>query len=146
MKRASVVLIAATMTVAGLSLSVQAYMGASGPSQCPPGDQFVTVMAPCVKSEWVAETQPCMTPVPVKRVCYKDQKILVKATPVGPACGKDPCVRCCPKPMCKVVTQKVPMVYYEQQLVPSYNIKYRKVCKKVMVPYTYKVQAFPLCR
>jgi hypothetical protein len=146
MKRASVVLMGATILLTGLAGAAQAYVGAGAPGKCPPGDQFITVMTPCVKSEWVARTQPCMTPMPVKRVCFKDRKVLIKATPVGPACGTDPCVRCCPRPMYKVVNQKVPMVYYEQKMVPSYNISYEKVNRKVMVPYTYKVDAYPVCR
>ncbi len=146
MKRASVVFMAAIITLVGIMGTAQSYVGSGGNRQCGSGDQFVTIMTPCVKSEWVAQTQPCLTPMPVKRVCFKDQKVLIKATPVGSACGMDPCVKCCPQPMCKVVTQRVPVVYYEQQMVPSYNVVYKKVNKKIMMPQTYKVDAYPLCK
>jgi len=70
---------------------------------------------------------------------------MLKGIPVGQPCGMDPCTKCCPQPFCQVVEQKVPYYYCEKKTVTSYNVVYKPVCRTVMMPQTYMVQAQPMC-
>jgi hypothetical protein len=114
---------------------------------CPPPctRHIVTRMVPCVRTECVAEVQPSCRVVPVKRIGWKPQQVMLKGTPVGSPCGQDPCTTCCPQPFCQVVTQKVPFEYYEYRTVPWYNIVYKSVRRPVMLPQQYVVEAAPVC-
>jgi hypothetical protein len=94
----------------------------------------------------VADVVPCSRTVPVQKVGYRTQKVLLKGTPVGQACGIDPCTKCCPQPFCQVVEQQVPYVYCEPKTVTSYTLNYRPVCRTVMMPQTFMVQAYPMCK
>jgi hypothetical protein len=73
------------------------------------------------------------------------QNVMLKGIPVGCQYGKDACTKCCPQPFCQVVHQKVPYTYYEMQAVPWYNVCYKPVCRQVMLPQTYMVEANPIC-
>ena len=103
-------------------------------------------MVPCVKTELVPQVVQSTACIPVTKVKYRNQKVLIKGTPVSPCGPGSPCVKCCPQPFCKVVVQKVPYTYCETKKVPYYSVVYKRVCRKVMVPYTYRIDAVPLCR
>jgi hypothetical protein len=145
MERVMVLVVAAVLFLACVSGPVQAMQGCGPVAQPCPQRTLITKMVPCVKTEMVAEVQPATRMVPVKRVGYRIQNVLLKGTPVGRPCGQDPCTKCCPQPFCQVVQQKVPYVYYEPQCVPWYNVVYRPVCRTVMLPQTYMVEAIPVC-
>jgi hypothetical protein len=102
-------------------------------------------MVPCYKTEMVPEVQPSCRVVPVQRTGYRIQNVMLKGTPVGQACGQDPCTKCCPQPFCQVVQQKVPYCYWENVTVPSYKVVYKPVCRQVMLPQTYLVESLPMC-
>lgn len=148
MERVMVVVLAATLFLAALAGPAES-MNACYPPTCspPPCPQrtLVTKMVPCTRTEVVAEVQPCTRMVPVQRVGYRMQNVMLKGTPVGRPCGQDPCTKCCPPPFCQVVQQKVPYTYYEMQSVPWYNVCYKPVCRQVMLPQTYMVEATPMC-
>ncbi|MFC1835567.1 hypothetical protein ACFL2Q_12650 [Thermodesulfobacteriota bacterium] len=112
---------------------------------CGPKSYNVTKMVPCVRMKCVPQVVPCKTVVPVQKIGYKCQKVLVKGTPVGCPQGIDPCTKCCPQPFCKVVTRKVPYVYCVQQCVPSYKVIYKRVACPVWLPQTYRVCETPMC-
>ena len=146
MKRVMVGLAAVLIAIA-LAAS-PAFCSWPGPAQgqgCAPQCTYVTKMVPCVKTQMVPEVIPCKTYIPVQKVGYRCQKILLKGTPVGAACGADGCTQCYPQPFCKVVTQKVPYTYCVPKCVTYYQVRYRKVCCPVMLPQKYMVQAIPLC-
>ncbi len=115
---------------------------------CPPPctRHIVTRMIPCTRTECVAEVQPTYRTVPVKRIGWRPQNVMLKGIPVGAPCGQDPCTKCCPQPFCQVVTQKVPYEYYEYKKVPWYNIVYKSVPRPVMLPQQYMVEATPMCQ
>lgn len=113
---------------------------------CPPPCTLITKMVPCTRTEMVACVQPVVQCVNVPKIAYRPQKFLLKGTPVGQPCGLDPCTKCCPQPFCEVVEQPVPYVYYEQKKIRSYTVSYKPVCRPVMLPQTYLVQAYPVCR
>jgi hypothetical protein len=71
---------------------------------------------------------------------------MLRGFPTGRPCGLDPCTKCCPQPFCEIVDQKVPYIYYEYKTIPDYRVIYRPVCRPVMLPQTYMVEATPLCR
>ena len=146
MARVVVVIVASLILMSGFF---------QGPAEsfncCPPPTPcvqqcFVTKMIPCVRTEMAAEAQPCTRCVPVTRVGFRTQKVMLKGCPVGQPCGLDPCTKCCPQPFCQVIEQRVPYYYYEYTKVPWYNIVYKPVCHTVMMPQTYCVQATPMCR
>jgi hypothetical protein len=147
MARVVVVIVGSLIFMSGLFQSP-----AESSSCCPPPPPpciqqcLITKMIPCVRTEMVAEVQPCTRTVPVTKVGYRTQKIMLKGSPVGQPCGIDPCTKCCPQPFCQVVSQKVPYYYCEYRKVPSYNIVYKPVCRTVMMPQLYNVQAIPLCK
>lgn len=146
MKRVMVGIVAAFIAVALFASSAECSgPGAGWRQNCAPPCTYVTKMVPCIKTKWVPEVIPCKTVVPCPKIGFKCQKILLKGTPVGSACGADPCTTCYPQPFCKVVTQKVPYTYCEPKCVTYYKVQYRKVCYPVMLPQTYQVQAIPLC-
>jgi hypothetical protein len=101
---------------------------------------------PCVKTEMVAEVMPCTRYVPVKKIGYKKQNVMLRGVPVGKPCGMDPCTQCCPQPFCQVVQQMVPYEYYEPKPVTTYNVVYKPVQRRVMMPQTYCVEAVPMCK
>jgi hypothetical protein len=114
--------------------------------QCCPQQTMVTRMVPCTKTEMVAEIQPCTRCIPVQKTGWTTRKVMLRGTPVGRACGQDPCTKCCPQPFCQVIEQKVPYCYIEYKTIPWYNIVYKPVCKTFMLPQTYLVEAVPMCR
>jgi hypothetical protein len=152
MARVAVVVIASLLLIIGISSGpAQSWGGYSCPPpscQPPPCPQrtLVTRMVPCMKTEMVAEVLPCTRTVPVQMVGYKSQKVMLRGFPTGQPCGLDPCTKCCPQPFCEVVDQKVPYIYYEYKTVPDYRVVYKPVCRPVMLPQTYMVEATPLCR
>jgi hypothetical protein len=145
MERAMVAVVGALLLLAGFAAPGECMNCYPGPAQCAPPRTLVTKMVPCVRTEIVAEVQPCTRVVPVKRIGYKMQNVMLKGIPVGSPCGQDPCTKCCPQPFCQVVQQKVPYVYYEPAPMPSYNVVYKPVCRQVMLPQTYMVEAVPMC-
>jgi hypothetical protein len=146
MKRVMVVVVATALLLVSLAGSALSWNGCMPPPpQCGPQQTFVTKMVPCVRTEMVPEVQPCTRTVTVQKVGYKTQNFLVKGTPVGMACSQDPCTKCFPQPFCQVVQQKVPFVYCEPVQVPWYNVVYKPVCRKVMMPQTYLVETVPVC-
>lgn len=112
----------------------------------PPPCTFITKMVPCTRTEIVGEVKPVTQCVPVRKIGYRMQKVLLKGTPVGFPCGLDPCTKCCPQPFCQVVEQKVPYVYFEHKTIRSFQVCYKPVCRPVMLPQTYMVQAHPMCQ
>lgn len=150
MERAMVAVVTGLILIAALSSPVHAWNCYPAPNpcapQCAPPSTLVTKMVPCMKTEIVADVVPYEQCVPVKKIGYRTQKVMLKGVPVGQPCGLDPCTKCCPQPFCQVVEQKVPYVYYETKKVRSYNICYRPVCRPVMLPQTYLVQAYPMCK
>jgi hypothetical protein len=151
MARVAVVLIASLLLIVGISSGPAESMGGYScppPSCGPPCPQrtLVTRMVPCMKTELVAEVLPCTRTVPVQMVGFKSQKVMLRGIPTGQPCGLDPCVKCCPQPFCEVVDQKVPYTYYEYKTVPDYRVVYRPVCRPIMLPQTYMVEATPMCR
>lgn len=145
MARVVVVVMASMLLVSGLLSSPAQSFNGCQPPQCPPRT-LITKMIPCVRTEMVAEVQPSTRCIPVTKMAFRTQKILLRGIPVGRPCGQDPCTKCCPQPFCQVVEQKVPYYYCEYKKVPSYNIVYKPVCRTVMLPQTYCVEAVPLCR
>jgi len=147
-----VVVLMTSLLLAMEIFSVPAYSGGSPcpPPMCPPPScperTLVTRMVPCTRTELVAEVLPFTRTVPVQMVGYKTQKVLLKGIPTGQPCGLDPCTKCCPQPFCQVVEQKVPYIYYEYKCVPDYRIVYKPICRPVMLPQTYMVDATPMCR
>lgn len=147
MKRTLVGVIAGLLLVGAFLEPVQAMNFYPPPSPCaPPPCTFVTRMVPCTRTEIVGEVVPYTQCVPVQKVGWRTQKVLLKGSPMGQPCGIDPCTKCCPPPFCEVVEQKVPFTYYENKTVQSYAVNYRPVCRPVMLPQTYMVQSFPLCQ
>jgi hypothetical protein len=141
-----VVVPAVVALIIGVGLAQDALCGpACAPAVCAPSCSYVTRMVPCVKTELVPEVQPCSVVVPETRVGYRCRPIMIKGTPVGCAAGAGACVQCYPRPFCQVVNQTVPFYYTVPKVVPSYNLVYRKVCKPVWLPQTYKVEAVPMC-
>jgi hypothetical protein len=147
MARVVVVTMASLVLCLGLlAVPAQSYQGCAPQPQCaPPPRTLVTRMVPCVKTEMVAEVQPCTRCIPVQRVGWTTRKVMLKGTPVGQACGQSPCIKCCPQPFCQVVEEKVPYVYYEYKKIPWYNIVYKPVCHQIVLPQTYCVEATPMC-
>jgi hypothetical protein len=143
MERVMVLVVAALLLIVG-AVGPAESMSGCGPQYCPQRT-MVTKMVPCVRTEMVAEVQPCTKVVPVKKIGYRVQNVMLKGTPVGQPCGQDPCTKCCPQPFCQVVQQKVPYVYYEPQTIPWYNVVYKPVCRTVMLPQNYMVEAIPMC-
>jgi len=115
------------------------------PPPSPPPCTLITKMVPCMRTEIVAEVKPVTQCIPVKKIGFRPQKFMLQGTPVGQPCGLDPCTKCCPQPFCQVVEQQVPFEYYEKKTVQSYTISYKPVCRPVMLPQTYAVQAYPVC-
>jgi hypothetical protein len=150
MERATVAVVTGLILIAALSAPVLAGNCYPPPMpcapRCAPPTTLITKMVPCTKTEIVSEVVPYTRCVPVKKIGYRCQKVMLKGFPVGLPCGQDPCTKCCPQPFCQVVDQKVPYVYYETQKVRSYTIRYRPVCRPVMLPQTYMVQAYPMCQ
>lgn len=149
MARVMIVLVASVVLSFGFLVgSAQAYVGCAPPPppSCGPQQTIVTKMIPCVRQEIVGEVQRTARYVPVWKVGYKTQRVLLKGSPIGRPCGQDACTKCCPQPFCEVVNQKVPYYYCEYKKVPWYNIVYKPVCRPVMLPQQYLVEAVPLCR
>ncbi len=146
MKRVVVSISAALLVISIVAGPAFSMGGFPPPGACGPKPCYVTKMVPCVKTELVPELVPCTAVVPVKKVGMRCQKVMLRGTPVGCPQGADSCTQCYPQPFCQVVTQKVPFEYYEPKVIPWYNVRYRKVCKPVMLPQTYKVDAVPMCR
>ncbi|MEW6351147.1 MAG: hypothetical protein AB1646_18985 [Thermodesulfobacteriota bacterium] len=144
MTKYSLRIVASALLLVGIAAPAFSQSSCGMPPPCAPEPKFVTKMVPCVKTETVAEVVPCWTTVPVTRVGYKCQKVLVKGTPVGPACGQDPCTQCCPQPFSQVVDQMVPFTYCDYQKVPYYQVQYKKVCRPVWLPQTYRLDLCPL--
>jgi hypothetical protein len=147
MARVMVLIMASSLMVSGGLVTLADAMGGY-PCPPPPCPQrtLVTKMVPCTRTELVAEVLPCTRTVPVQKIGFRTQKVMLKGIPTGQPCGLDPCTKCCPPPFCQVVDQKVPYVYYEQKTVPDYRIVYKPVCRQVMLPQTYMVEAYPMCR
>lgn len=146
MERLVVIVSAVVMVLAGPAdngTCMNPYAGSSG---CAPPCRYVTKMVPCVKTELVPQVVPCTAVVPEKRIGFRCQKVLLRGVPVGPPHGANACTRCCPEPFCRVVVQKVPYAYCVPKCRPYYNVVYRRVCRTVWLPQTYKVDAIPLCR
>jgi len=147
MKRTLIGIVAGLLLVAALLEPVQAMNWYPPPNPCaPPPCTFVTRMVPCTRTEIVGEVVPYSQCVPVQKIGWKTQKVLLKGSPVGQPCGLDPCTKCCPPPFSQVVEQKVPFTYYEPKTVQAYTVNYRPICRPVMLPQTYMVQSFPLCQ
>jgi|GEM_PF-721182 len=152
MARVAVVLVASLVLIIGISSGPAESMGGYScpPPNCPPPScpqrTLVTRMVPCMKTELVAEVLPCTRTVPVQMVGFKSQRVMLKGFPTGQPCGLDPCTKCCPQPFCEVVDQKVPYIYYEYKTVPDYRVVYRPICRPIMLPQTYMVEATPMCR
>jgi hypothetical protein len=152
MARVAVVLVASLLLIIGISSGPAESWGGYScpPPNCPPPScpqrTLVTKMVPCMKTEMVAEVLPCTKTVPVQMVGYKTQRVMLRGFPTGQPCGLDPCTKCCPQPFCEVVDQKVPYIYYEYKTIPDYRVVYRPVCRPVMLPQTYMVEATPMCR
>lgn len=148
MERALVAIVAGFVILGAVAGPVHCMNCYPPPNPCspPPPCTMITKMVPCMRTEIVADVQPCTRTVPVRKIGYRTQKVLLKGMPVGSPCGLDPCTKCCPQPFCQVVEQKVPYVYCEQQTVRSYNVVYRPVCRPVMLPQNYLVRAYPMCR
>ncbi len=145
MERAMVSVVGALLLLAASVVSGECMNCYPGPAQCGSCGTFVTRMVPCVRTEMVAEVQPCTRAIPVKRIGYRIQNFMLKGIPVGSPCGQDPCTKCCPQPFCQVVQRQVPYVYYQPMCVTCYNVVYRPVCRQVMVPQTYLVRETPMC-
>jgi hypothetical protein len=145
MIRVLVIFSALMVVVSTLAGPLQAMPLNQGQPQCAPNCYYVTRMVPCTRTEMVGHVVPCQTLVPVPRVTYRPQRLLLKGMPVGPACGQDPCTKCCPQPFCEMAVQQVPCVQYDYKPVTHYNVQYRQVCRPVMLPQTFMVQAYPLC-
>jgi hypothetical protein len=154
MARVVVVIMASLLLVSGVMVALVDAGGvppcapptcAPPPPPCPPRT-LVTRMVPCTRTEMVAEVIPFTRTVPVQKIGFRTQKVLLKGIPTGQPCGLDPCTKCCPQPFCQVVDQKVPYVYYEKQCIPDYRVVYKPICRPVMLPQTYMVEAYPLCR
>ncbi len=152
MSRVVVVVIASLFFITAILYGSAQSMGryACPPPNCPPPKcperTLVTRMVPCMKTELVAEVLPCTKTVPVQMVGYKTQRVMLRGFPTGQPCGLDPCTRCCPQPFCEIVDQKVPYIYYDYKTIPDYRVVYRPVCRPVMLPQTYMVEATPMCR
>ncbi len=146
MERAIIAIVASLTLLVGISGPALCQNWCGMPPPCPPQPTYVTKMVPCLKTDVVAQVIPTWRTVPVKKVGYKCQKVVVRGTPVGRPCGAGPCEKCCVQPFCTVVPQMVPFCYYENQKVPTYQVAYRKVCRQVMRPQTYRIDAYPLCR
>jgi hypothetical protein len=147
MARVVVVIMASLILISGiLTDSALSFNGCAPTPQCAPQQCFVTRMVPCKKTEMVPEVVPCTRYVPVQKTAWRCQKVLLTGTPVGRACGQDPCTTCCPQPFCQVVEQKVPYCYYEYKAVPYYTVNYKPVCRTFMLPQTYMVQASRMCQ
>jgi hypothetical protein len=149
MPRVVVVLIASLLLMTGILAGPAQSMGGYScpPPNCPPPcpqRTLVTKMVPCMRTELVAEVLPYTRTVPVQMV--RCQKVMLRGFPTGQPCGLDPCTKCCPQPFCDVVEQKVPYTYYEYKTIPDYRVVYRPVCRPVMLPQTYMVEATPMCR
>jgi hypothetical protein len=152
MARVTVVIAISLLLITGISSGPAESWGGYScqPPSCQPPScpqrTLVTRMVPCTKTELVAEVLPCTRTVPVQMVGYKSQRVMLRGFPTGQPCGIDPCTKCCPQPFCEVVDQKVPYIYYEYKTVPDYRVVYRPVCRPVMLPQTYMVEATPMCR
>lgn len=146
MERVVVAILVTTVFFVGAVSSSQCMTPCPPQGACCPQRTVVTRMVPCVKTELVAEVVPCTRMVPVKKVGYRIQNVMLRGMPVGQPCGVDPCVRCCPQPFCQVVQQKVPYEYYEPKAVCTYNVVYRPVQRQIMLPQNYVVEAVPMCR
>jgi len=148
MERALVVIVAAMFVVGAVAGPAQSMNGCPPPSPCAPPSckTLITKMVPCTRTEIVAELQPTTRCVPVKKIGWRCQKVLLKGTPVGMPCGMDPCTKCCPQPFCQQVTQQVPYEYWEYKTIPWYNIVYKPICRPVMLPQQYMVEAIPQCK
>jgi hypothetical protein len=148
MARVVVALMASFLFVSGFAAGpAQSYMGCAPPPPPTCGQQtVVTKMIPCVRQEIVGEVQQTTRCVPVWKVAYKTQRVMVRGCPIGPPCGMDPCTKCCAQPFCQVVDQKVPYYYCEYKKIPWYNVVYKPVCRPVMMPQQYLVEATPMCR
>ena len=146
MERVMVAIIVALVFLAGIVGSAQSMTPCPPPAPPCPQRTVVTKMVPCVKTELVAEVVPCTRIIPVKKIGYRTQNVMLKGTPVGRPCGVNPCIQCCPQPFCQVVQQKVPYEYYEPKSVPWYNVVYRPVQRQIMLPQNYVVEAIPMCR
>jgi hypothetical protein len=146
MERVVVAVLVTLALMAGIVGSAQSMTAYPMPGQNCPQRTMVTKMVPCTKTELVAEVVPCTRIVPVKKIGYRTQNVMIKGTPVGRPCGMDPCTKCCPQPFCQVVQQCVPYEYYEPKAVPWYNVVYKPVCRQVMMPQQYMVEATPMCK
>ncbi|MBI4965843.1 MAG: hypothetical protein HY913_21375 [Desulfomonile tiedjei] len=146
MERVMVSIVIVMVFLVGVVGSAQSMTPYPPQGACGPQRTMVTKMIPCMKTEMVAEVVPCTRVVPVKRIGYRMQNVMLKGMPVGQPCGLDPCIKCCPQPFCQVVQQKVPYEYYEPQTVRTYNVVYKPVCRPVMLPQNYLVEAIPMCR
>jgi len=152
MQRVVVVLIASLFLVTAILSGSAQCMGGYGcpPQYCPPPKcperTLVTRMVPCMRTELVAEVVPCTKTVPVQMVGCRTQRVMLRGFPTGQPCGLDPCTKCCPQPFCEMVDQKVPYIYYEYKTVPDYRVVYRPICRPVMLPQTYMVEATPMCQ
>jgi len=146
MERVMVAILVATVFLVGGVSSAQCMMPYPPQGACGPQRTVVTKMVPCMKTELVAEVVPCTRMVPVKKMGYRTQNVMLRGMPIGLPCGMDPCTRCCPQPFCQVVQQKVPYEYYEPQCVRTYNVVYKPVQRPVMLPQNYVVEAVPMCR
>ena len=144
MRRNSIRIVASFALVLGIAAPAMSQSFCGMPPTCAPEPKYITQMVPCTKQECVAEVVPCWTTVPVTRTAYRCQKFLVKGTPVGQACGQGPCTQCCPQPFCTVQEQMVPYQYCDYEKVQYYQVQYKKVCRPVWLPQTYRLDFCPL--
>ncbi len=146
MERVMVAILVAMVFLVGVVGSAQSMAPCPPPAPSCPPKTIMTKMVPCMKTEMVAEVVPCTKVVPVRKIGYRMQNVMLKGIPVGQPCGLSPCIQCCPQPFCQVVQQKVPYEYYEPKSVTTYNVIYKPVQRPVMLPQNYLVEAIPMCR
>ena len=100
MERAMVAVVTGLFLIVALISPVHAWQCYPQPNpcapRCAPPSKLVTKMVPCVKTEIVADVVPYTQCVPVKKIGFRTQKVLLKGTPVGQPCGLGPCTKCCP--------------------------------------------------
>ncbi len=119
MERAMVAVVGALLLLAGFAAPGECMNCYPGPAQCAPPRTLVTKMVPCVRTEIVAEVQPCHASCPSQENRLQDAKRHAERNPSRISLRQDPCTKCCPQPFCQVVQQKVPYVYYEPAPMPS---------------------------
>lgn len=101
---------------------------------------FYQKMVPCIERKTVGVPRTVVETFPYPVPTTQKQRVLVTETPVGHACGANPCIQCIAKPVCQPGMKDVIVPSMVPVRVPTLVMQPKCVDRRIKLPQWFAVE------